>query len=212
MKKRVVALLTALSVMAMSVTALAAPSAGASDTTTNSNVNTTVKAETAVAYDSVEVPEGLTKGEEPAAATVASAASRASSLMKDLKGLGELLGSEALKAAATNTQYTVSARIMTVLNLDGTPGTYEVKVPGIKKGAVVFLLHENGSSWDVIPAETPADGVVKADFPSFSNYAVVEVNLGAASPKTGEGFPVAVIMAVICLAGVVVCRRKVKFS
>lgn len=212
MKRRVVALLTALSVMAMSMTALAAPSAGASDTTTNSNVNTSVKAETSVKYDDVKVPEGLTKGEEPAAATVQSAASTAASLMKDLKSLGELLKNDTLKAAAANTKYTVSAKLLTVLNLDGTPGTYEITVPGVKKGAIVFLLHETGSNWDVIPAEAPADGTVKATFGSFSNYAIVQVDLGAASPKTGEGFPVVVVMALVCLAGVVVCRRKVRFS
>ena len=212
MKRRVVALLTALSVMAMSMTAFAAPSAGASDTTTNSNVNTGVKAETAVKYDDVKVPEGLTKGEQPAAAVVQSAASKVASLIRDLKGLGDLLKNDTLKAAATDTKYTVSAKLLTVLNLDGTPGTYEITVPGVKKGAIVFLLHEAGQGWDVIPASVPADGTVKADFPSFSNYAIVEVDLGAASPKTGEAFPAVAVMAVICLAGVVVCRRKLRFS
>lgn len=213
MKRKVAALLTAVMVMAMgSMTALAAPSAGAADTTTNSNVNTTVKAEVTAAYDEVKVPEGLTKGEQPSSEVVKAAADEASKLMKDLKGLGELLKNDTLVKAATDTKYTVSAQLRTVISLDGTPGTYEITVPGIKKGAIVFLLHGTGAGWEVIPAEVPADNTVKATFSSFSDYAVVEVNLGDASPKTGAEVPAAALMALICLAGVVVCRRKVRFN
>lgn len=102
-------------------------------------------------------------------------------------------------------------------------------VPGAATGKRYALLHMNadGSVKEVLPATCAADGTITATFTTFSIYAVVEIeevgDNGPAespapapsdntSPKTGETMPVAGIMALLLLAGAVVCAKKVRFN
>lgn len=97
------------------------------------------------------------------------------------------------------------------------------------------VLHYDGTKWEIIPATVTADGV-KATFTSLSPVVIVEVskyvaptdndnNTGAntntnnsapaqneapKSPQTGGVLPAAELMALISLAGSVVCARKVR--
>lgn len=268
MKRKAAALLTAMLVMAMgSLTVQAAPSAGSQDTTTNENVETTVKAaenvtDTTGIEAKSEDGKTLTVKEVTGDAkkVVDSAVAEATAIMKDLKGLASeiaKLDSEAgklLDAAASDSKYKVTAEVKAVVDLSGEKGTYTLTVPGIGANDIVYLLHDTGNGWETIPAKNLGNGQIEATLGDFSNYGVVAVavvdttpvptnpepdkkpdqtpnpapgpqnpgqapagsaNQGSAdgaSPKTGAEFPAAALIAGICLAGVAVCRRKVKFS
>lgn len=107
---------------------------------------------------------------------------------------------------------------------------------------VYVLHQKKDGSWEAIkPESVAADGTIKAKFTSLSPVAVVVLNVKAGdtakttgnnsgssnnstaataaeaaspaeSPKTGEALPVAGILAVICLAGVAVCAKKIRYN
>lgn len=121
-------------------------------------------------------------------------------------------------------------KILAVVDVQGPAGGAEVTIcnPAIEAGKKYVLLHQKADgTWEKIDATKIEAGKITATFKSFSPVAIVEVaakagsnNSGAAttaatpaaSPKTGETLPVAGIAALICLAGVVVCAKKVKFN
>lgn len=110
-----------------------------------------------------------------------------------------------------------------------------LNVSAVKEGNNYVALHQKADgSWETLPVEVVADGVVKIKFTSLSPVVLVQVEKAdvddddddaekaveetpaadgtVASPKTGETLPVAGVMAVICLTGAVVCAKKVRFS
>ena len=123
-------------------------------------------------------------------------------------------------------------QILAVVDVQGPEGGAEVTISNraIEAGKKYVLLHQKADgSWEKIDATRIEAGKITAFFSSFSPVAVVEVApkavannsaattttteaTPAASPKTGETLPVAGIAALICLAGVVVCAKKVKFN
>lgn len=233
MKRKVTALLAAVLVMAMgSMTVMAAPSPNSSNTTTNSNVNTEVKAE-------IEVPASEVKSEgttvtEVSEETVNSAAAAASSQMMDLNGLSSTFASvpalsdaaKILANAATDTSKAASAKLVTVVNLNGATGAQKLTVPGVKKGDIVYLLVQKGSEWEVVPAVATADNTIEAELTeATTNCAIVKVAVtdaagtqgsgsqaagGVTSPQTGMAVSAAAMMALVCLAGAAVCVKKLK--
>lgn len=196
MKKKILAVMAAVMVMAMgSMTAFAAtsPVAGA------------ITPETAFSGVSVE-EDGVT-----ATATT----------------------QEAINAAVAeiNADGYASFSIKAALDVTGTPGVpFTVNVPGIAAGANVVAYHEvSAGNWEVVTPNSVADGKVVITLNSFSPVVIVEVQAAAASangsaatattatstttvvpaPQTGETAPMVAVMAVICLAGVAVCGKKV---
>ena len=103
-----------------------------------------------------------------------------------------------------------------------------LNVPKIELAAnqAIYLLHQKkDGTWEVIKPSSYADGKIVAKFFSLSPVAVIVVEEAPAadtntntdttttpaqSPKTGETLPVAGIMAVICLAGAVVCAKRAR--
>lgn len=144
-------------------------------------------------------------------------------------------------ATADNKDATVKTEVVSVLNLTGTAGAkVTVTVPGIVAGDKVVVLHikDDGTS-EYLAATVDANGKITFTAPSFSTFAIVKVTVSApekvsyngwagypwgattetaaattaaTSPKTADAAPVLPVLAVICLAGVVVCGKKVKFN
>lgn len=133
---------------------------------------------------------------------------------------------------------TVVAAFELKVDVADKPVTISVKVPGVKADGKYAFLHFDGAKWEVIAA-TNDNGTLTGTFKSLSPVAVVELKDGAEpaqnnnnnsnnnnsntqqaaapasaaeSPKTGETVPVAGVMAVIMLAGAVICAKKYQMS
>ena len=86
-------------------------------------------------------------------------------------------------------------------------------VAGIGADDVVIIKHWNGTAWETInPSNVDrATGKITASFTSLSPIVVlVEKPAGSVSPKTADTMPVLPILAVICIAGIAVCGKKVR--
>lgn len=202
MKKKITAVLAALMVMSLgTVTAFAATS----PTTENTKAQDYKAAVSSVTVDGVAVEFAAVSDADMTAAE-----------------------QEAAKHGTNDAVATVKA----VIDVKGpaTGGKATIAVPGVKAGANILVLHFVNGAWETITPDEVADGAVTATFTSFSPVVIVELAAkdGAtetpagtpaaqttgstgtvASPKTGESASVLAIIAVICLAGVAVCGKKV---
>ena len=215
MKKKLVAVLTALMVLTMGVTVSAA-----SPTTSTATPVATQKATVATQDNLVAVTSGtagatIVGGSD---AEVAAANTYVSNLMADVAALGNALGNSKLVSAATNSGQKVTATVVSVVNItnDGiTPnanGTYTIKVnvPGVKSGDIIAVTHNNN---EVIRPDKVSNGSVTFTTASCSPFAFVKLSVGGvtSSPKTGETMPVALmVMALAVLAFGVSARRYAK--
>lgn len=118
-----------------------------------------------------------------------------------------------------------------------SPITITFPVSGIKAGANVMILHWTNSAWEVIKPDSVKDGAVVATFKSLSPVAIVEVKVeekavtptpapapapapapqatptpapAVTAPKTGEPVSVFAVMALMSVAGIGVCSKKIK--
>lgn len=92
--------------------------------------------------------------------------------------------------------------------------TVILNIPGLKNNTPYTVLHWNGTAWEKIPAINNNNGTISFHVNSFSPYAVVEGDAGAAvvAPKTGEVIALAAIFAIVMMAGAVVCARKARLQ
>lgn len=107
--------------------------------------------------------------------------------------------------------------------------TVTLKVAGVSDNYEYVVYHQKADgTWEVLDATVLGDGTLSVKLTSLSPLVVVKAgevdsddnNDDSAdstdgvvvSPKTGETFPVAGMMLVICLAGAVVCAKKVRFN
>lgn len=92
------------------------------------------------------------------------------------------------------------------------PTLITFNISGVKTDKSYVFLHLNhDGKWEVIPATVTANGQLTGAFTELSPLVVVEVakkSSATTSPKTGETFPVAGTLAVICAAGALVCAAK----
>ena len=195
MTKRIAALLAAVLVFSMGTTVFAA-----SPSTDNTSVNT----EASVAAQ--EEAEALASGVEAANVVV-----NGQNVAVTISSVSPATVSEAKKVAEINLP--ASATVLKVVDVslpvDFEKVTLTFEVSGVKAGQKVTVLHMlPDHNWEILPG-TAGNGTVTATFTSLSPVAFV---VGATSPKTGETLPVFALLAVICLAGTVVCTRKVKFN
>ena len=110
-------------------------------------------------------------------------------------------------------------------------------IPGVVAGKYYVVLHWNGSKWEAVSGVQQGP-VLYGVFSSLSPVAIVEVDKKAdddddddndntteaapasaaaatgvaASPKTGETAPVAVLFAVASLGAAVACSRKARYN
>ena len=237
MKKRMMAAIVAVAVMMFGTTAFAAGSPVAGSTTADTKVaDGQVAATTVVAptetpeqmLDSTKVATDHVVAAAVAKTTVDEAVVEAKNILTDVKGLGDKLGDKTIAAAATDKNKTVSATVLSVVNLTSALNVKEItlKNTAIKAGKTYAVLHYTGTGWETLPA-TAKEGELTFAVKDFSAFAIVEISVadkaatpatkpaandkkadGAASPKTGETIPVAVFAMLVCAAGVVVCARK----
>lgn len=235
MKKRIAAILSALTVMAMgSITVFGAnlsPStATAPKPVEGQTVATTVApTESADKYVSeTKVSEGFdTDPVYGGETTIKSAATAVQNLLlNDVKSIGEKLNNDKLKSAAADSKQKVSATLLSVVEVyptsasRGADGYYTVtlKIDSIAEGDVLAILHDPNynDEWNDIIIPTKVEkGAVTFKTKSLSPIAVVrlEVSNAVGAPKTGETAPAAVmLLAAACAAGVVVYRKKYLFQ
>lgn len=86
---------------------------------------------------------------------------------------------------------------------------WDEKYSGVFNGTAVYVIVELEKVSVEVPAGQDADAAAAAAQTTTPAAAPAAQN-SAVSPKTGEAMPVAPIMALICLAGVVVCAKKVR--
>lgn len=87
-------------------------------------------------------------------------------------------------------------------------------VPGVSASGNYVVMHYANNAWEVLYPEKTENGYLTVKFNSFSPVVVIETSASNAkpvtSPKTGETFPIAGVMAAICLAGAAFGARKVR--
>ncbi len=202
MKKKLAGLVAAMMVLAVGTTAFASPEAkikvdGAVDKT-GQKVDVTVETNTNTAASSekaAEVAETINNNANEEAAVVG--------VVNVVPPAG----------------YTVSA---------ANPLTITFAIPEVKSGEKIIVLHWNGQRWEnaSVSNVVVANGSVTATFTNLSPVAFVRITEKATapsgsgdngsgkptSPPGGETAPILPILAIVCLAGVVVCGKKVKFN
>lgn len=237
MKKRVMAVLTAVMVLAMgSMTVLAANSPSTSTTPSTPAAGQTASTSVADVKTPAAYAEVVTGATVDGAAVTVAAVPQATvdatktavqNQLNDLAALGNVLGNQTVKDAQKDSTKTVKAEIVSVVDIQGTAGgTVTLKVAGVKAGDTILIMHfnETTGAWEDIKPSKVADGELTFALSSFSPVAIVKLDVAtttqgtaaatttATSPKTGEAVPFIAIIAVICLAGIVVCGKKVKFN
>lgn len=223
MKKKLLAVVTALTVMAMgTVTAFAAsPTAGTTEAPVSTQKATTAVAATATPAEYAQataVSDGFTVTAVEKTTVDAAAVQVQNSLLNDLATIGTKLGNSDIAAAATDSNKKVTASILSVVNIDastaakGADGKYQVtaSISGIKSGDSIAILHYTGSAWETIVPDSVAAGSVTFKTSSFSPFAVVKLEVASvtASPKTGATMPMAVLVIMVGFAGTMVCGKK----
>lgn len=191
MKRKIAGLLAALMVLSVGTTAFAA-------STDTEDIVTPVSVE-GVAVSAVKAPAGLIKEVVKVKDDVAATA----------------------KAEADKTE---GASLLAVMDIvtnyePGKPVEITFSVEGINEGDNIQVLHFTNGEWEKVDVSSVGKGTVTAKFTSLSPVAIVKLPAtnnggtdGNKAPATGSTAPVAAVLAMICLAGVAVCGKKVKFN
>lgn len=213
MKKKIAAILSAAMVFVMGSTTVFAATSPVAEGVTPATLKEAVSSVT-VAGETVEVGE-ITTSELTSASEVA-------------------------KTFVTGD--VTSAAIVAAFDVPTGSGEATFAVNGVAAGDSIVILHWNGTEWEKITPSSVADGKVTATFSSFSPVVIVKLatetglvvdptaipgwgspqgNAAAtttatsetvASPQTGETASILPLLAVICMAGVVVCGKKVSVA
>lgn len=223
MKKKALALLTALAVMAMgTVTVMAeSPTVGTTEKPVESQKATTTIADTATPQEYAEsttVSEGFTV-EAVSETTVESAVVAVQNeILNDVASIGEALGDDTLKDAAENKKRKVEAEILSLVEVNADDaeqdedGNYVVTmgVEGVSKDDTIAVLHYDGEAWETIVPDAVEDGSVTFSTASLSPIGIVKLTVTKvkSSPKTGDTMPVAVFVLAAGLCGAAVCGKK----
>ncbi|MGN1167587.1 MAG: hypothetical protein ACI4S2_14300 [Lachnospiraceae bacterium] len=223
MKKKVLAVLTAITVMAMgSVSVMAAsPTVGTTEApVATQTTTTTVEAvATPAEYVAATTVSAGFKVEAVSTTTVqAAAVAVQNELLNDVASIGTKLGNSTLAAAATDSTKKVTASVLSVVEVDpttavkDTTGNYVVtlSIPTIAAGDAIAVLHYNGSAWETIVPTSVAAGSVTFATASLSPISIVKLEVAsvATSPKTGSTMPMAAAVVVLGLAGAAVCGKR----
>ena len=236
MKRKVLALLSAITVMASaSMTAFAAsPTVPGTEAPAPGQAASTVVTEmkTATEYTSVTtVSEGFTVTTvsqtivQSVAVTVQNQllnnlASVGASFMEAAKANTQLSTSSysSIAAAAADPTKRVTASVVSVVEVNAqnavkaANGNYVVtmNVASITSNDAIAILHYTGSAWETIIPTNVANGSVTFEAASLSPISIVklEVESLAAAPKTGETAAAATVVMIFGIAGAVFCGKK----
>ena len=229
MKKRLLALMSAVMVMVCtSLTVFAAsPAVG-----TTENPVEGQEASTEVTQDgnADSYKNGTTAGTgfvvtKVSSTTVASAGVATQNvLLNNVAKTAVLLGRTDLLAAADDSSATVTADILSVVDVAPSTATKDangvytvtLNVDGVKAGDVIAILHYGANGWELIVPSVVGDGYVTFTTTSLSPISVVKMGLkgetlaaGGNAPRTGETIPVmALVLIAVGGTGAVVFGRK----
>lgn len=223
MKKRILALVAALTVLTVGATSVfaASPAVGTVAAPVSTQQATTAVAATASAaeYAAATTASAGYKVEATSATTVQAAAVAAQNqLLTDLATVGTALGNSAVVSAATDATKKVTASVLSVVDVNASTATKDasgkyvvtLNVASIAAGDTIAVLHYNGSAWETIVPTSVAAGSVTFATASLSPISIVKLEVASvtASPKTGSQLPVAAMVIVFALAGAAVCGKK----
>lgn len=223
MKKKMLAVLTALTMLTMgSVTAFAAsPTVGTTEAPVRTQKATTAVAatDTPAAYAAgTSVSAGFSVSAVSSTTVQAAAVAVQNAILNDIASVASKLGNKTLAAAATDSGKKVTASILTVVEVNVSTaskdanGNYVVtlNLSDIAEGDAVVVLHYTGSIWETIIPTSIAKGLVTFSTASLSPVAVVKLGLTSisTSPKTGSSMPAAAGILVIGIIGTIASGKK----
>jgi len=244
MKKKVLALISAAAITMMNsmpVLAANSPSVGTVNPPASGQFAITVVSDCATpeVYAKTTAPSGGYTVSQASATTVASAnVAVQNQIMNNLATIGNFLGDPSLVAAAGNPTSTVSAAILSTVEVKassatkGADGTYTVGLANaaIAAGDRIVILHYNGSFWEVIKPVSVTSGLVIFNTISLSPISVVKIQGGVpvdntsgsngttnpinpsgntpVSPRTGRTLPLAAALLVLFAGCAVYCGKK----
>lgn len=223
MKRRFLAVLTALTVLTMSsLTAFAAsPTVGTTEAPVKTQKCLTVVGATASSSDYLKktsASAGYNVSEVSSTTIRAAAVAVQNAILNDVAAIASRLGNRTFANAAGNSGSQVTASILTVVEVKAAGaakdanGNYVVtlNLPDIAAGDAVVVLHYTGSIWETIIPSGVANGSVTFASASLSPIAVVKLDVTSVSrsPKTGSQIPVAAVILLIGVAGTAVCGKK----
>lgn len=222
MKKKFLAVLTALAVLTMgSMTVCAkSPTVGTTEAPVKTQKSSTVVAATTNSSEYLKrttVSAGYAISEVSATTIHATAVAVQNAILNDVASIASRIGNKNLADAAANSASRVTATIMTVIEVKASSaskdanGNYVVtlSLPDIAAGDAVVVLHYTGNAWETI-VPSVANGSVTFASASLSPIAVVKLDVTSVSqsPKTGQAMPVAVVLLMIGVVGTAVCGKK----
>lgn len=225
MKKKFISVLTAVMLLSMGTTVFGAASPSTSTTEPVGTEKVAVAADAATAVTEVSGATATTATASEVQDAVNKAAAVVESAYAGYKG----------NVAAV-------IKLDNPTNVKDGVATVSITVPSIRTGVDIFILHihDDGTYETITDVTVGAGGKITFKVTDFSTFAVVEVEKVASantepayqpgtydkyltstsntaatevtSPKTADATAFVPGMAVICLAGIVVCARKVKFN
>lgn len=224
MKKKALAILSALVVMAMgTMTVFGADSPSVPETekavSTQTATTSVAATDTPANYVStVTVSAGFDVEAVSDTTVKATSVAVQNEILNDLAKTGETIKNDAVKKAATNNSK-VTATILTVVDVKAdsatknAAGNYDVTlgVSTVKEGDAIAVLHWNGTKWETINPSKVANGSVTFEVSDLSPISIVRLaveSTTAKSPKTGETAPVAAAIVVVALLGAAVTGKK----
>ncbi|MDE6738976.1 MAG: hypothetical protein K2K07_07775 [Lachnospiraceae bacterium] len=222
MKKKFLAVLTALAVLTMgSMTVCAkSPTVGTTEAPVRTQKSSTAVAATATPSEYLNrttVSAGYSISTVSAITVRATAVAVQNAILNDVASIASRIGNKALADAAGNSASRVTASILTVIEVKASGaskdanGNYVVtlSLPDIAAGDAVVVMHYTGNAWETI-IPSVANGSVTFASASLSPIAVVKLDVATVSqsPKTGQTMPVAVVLLMIGAVGTAVCGKR----
>lgn len=222
MKKKFLAVLTALAVLTMgSMTVCAAsPTVGTTEAPVKTQKSSTFMAATATPSEYLNrttVSAGYSISAVSATTVQATAVAVQNAILNDVASIASKIGNKTLADAAGNSASRVTASILTVIEVKASGaskdanGNYVVtlSLPDIAAGDAVVVMHYTGNAWETI-IPSVANGSVTFASASLSPIAVVKLDVATVSqsPKTGQTMPVAVVLLMIGAVGTAVCGKR----
>ena len=227
MKKKVLAILSAACVLAMS-----AMPAFAKESAVTTDANT--KASVVVDDGSIVTSATVSEGFEVTAPSEANKKATVEYVVGQLEKASEL---PEIKSVAGDSDTKITAKILAVVDVeastavkDGDYYVFTLKIDGVKTGDIILVYHlKDDGTFEKVSATVTADGQVQVKSTSLSPFSVTKVTVEKTSnssdssssnsttstatttptsPKTGEAAPFVLIIAVVSLAGAAVCGKK----
>lgn len=196
MKRKIAALLATVLVMTMGATTVFAAGSPVPEKVEKPAEQVSEIGTVEVAKEEVKEVVGA-KAEAAEEKHVEAAVATVKNLLNDVKALGERVGSDVVKAAATDATKKVSAEVKTVVELKADAATQAlfdagkkaeitIKLDSVKAGDNIVILHYANGAWETIAPTSVVDGAVTGMFSSLSPVAIVKIVVATANTQTTD--------------------------